>query len=78
MTHMTQSWKKQTGQRIDSIDVTLGQVFLGTDEGFGHGCSAVAVSYPEFLSGKLNDQVHAIFGSTILAEVRAAAEAAAA
>ena len=69
---MAQSWKMQTGPRTDSVDVTPDRVFLGVDEGFGHGCSAAAASHAEFLSGRLNEEIRAIFGGSVLAEVRAA------
>lgn len=57
------------GKRTDSIDLADGQVFGGTDEGFGHGCSGAAATCQEFLSGKLNDLVGSTFGAEVLGEV---------
>ena len=74
---MKTHWQKQTEQRTESIDISDGQVFVGTDEGFGHGCSGVAASCSEFLAGKLNELVESKFGSEVLGEVRAAASGAA-
>jgi len=70
---MNTHWQKRTEQRTDSIDIADGQVVVGTDEGFGHGCSGVAATCAEFLAGKLNDLVESIFGTEILKEVRTAA-----
>ena len=69
-------WEKQTGNRTDSIDLTDGQVFVGVDEGFGHGSYGAASSYADFLAGNLNDIVESAFDSGVLEEVRKAVAAA--
>ena len=74
---MKTHWEKRTGKRTDSIDIADGKVFVGTDEGFGHGCSGAAATCQEFLAGKLNDLVERTFGGDVLREVRAAVEGAA-
>jgi len=74
---MKRHWKKIDGNRTDTIDLVDGIVVVGTDEGFGHGCSAGHASCAEFVAGKLNEQVAQMFGDQVLGEVRTAAAGAA-
>jgi hypothetical protein len=74
---MKTRWQLERGTRTDSVDLADGQVFVGTDEGFGHGSSGAAATYAEFLGGKLNGLVEETFGSAVLSEVRASVVAAA-
>ena len=74
---MKSHWQLVQGNRTDSIDLVDGKVWLGTEQGFGHGSSGAVATYAEFLAGKLNEVVADTFGPAALNEVLASVSASA-
>lgn len=69
--NILRTWKKKSGDVEDSIDITDSQIFIGHEEGFGHGSSGAACSWAEFSNGRLNQLVEKTFGKDVLNEVLA-------
>jgi ABC-type thiamin/hydroxymethylpyrimidine transport system permease subunit len=72
---MKTNWEKRIDRRtvfchLGNGNVTCGEHFLPS----GHGESAGAVTYADFLAGKYQDLVLRDFGAEVLAEVIAAVE----